>query len=96
MKGFLKVQKRTANDYKSNVKPSWCPGCGDYAVLAAITSVMAELNYDPDETAIVSGIGCSSRLPFFTKTYGFHTIHGRALPISIGLKASNPNINVLI
>jgi 2-oxoglutarate/2-oxoacid ferredoxin oxidoreductase subunit beta len=89
------MEKRTANDYKSNVKPSWCPGCGDYAVLAALTSVMAELNYDPDETAIVSGIGCSSRLPFFTKTYGFHTIHGRALPISIGLKASNPALNVI-
>jgi 2-oxoglutarate ferredoxin oxidoreductase subunit beta len=89
------VEKRTSNDYKSNTKPSWCPGCGDFAVLAALTSVMAELNYDPDETTIVSGIGCSSRLPFFTKTYGFHTIHGRALPIALGLKASNPAINVV-
>lgn len=89
------MEKRTSNDYKSNTKPSWCPGCGDFAVLAALTSVMAELNYDPDETTIVSGIGCSSRLPFFTKTYGFHTIHGRALPIALGLKASNPAINVV-
>jgi len=89
------VEKRTPNDYKSNVKPTWCPGCGDYAVLAALTSVFAELNLNPDETTIVSGIGCSSRFPFFAKTYGFHSIHGRALPIAIGLKTSRPEITVV-
>lgn len=84
-----------AKDYKSNTKPSWCPGCGDFAVLAALTSVMAELQLVPDETAVVSGIGCSSRFPFFTSTYGFHSIHGRALPIATGLKSASPKTNVI-
>lgn len=86
---------RTPNDYKSKVKPSWCPGCGDFAVLSGLFSVFAELNLNPDETTIVSGIGCSSRFPFFSKTYGFHSIHGRALPVAIGLKLDRPEINVV-
>jgi 2-oxoglutarate ferredoxin oxidoreductase subunit beta len=89
------LSTKTAKDYKSNVKPSWCPGCGNFAVLSALTSVMAELDCNTDETAIVSGIGCSSRFPFFTKAYGFHSIHGRALPIAMGLKSYRPEINVI-
>ena len=85
----------TAKDYKSGTKPSWCPGCGNFAVLTALMSTMADLQLDPDNTALVSGIGCSSRFPFFTSTYGFHSIHGRALPISIGLRAARPDINVI-
>ena len=84
-----------ANDYKGRVKPSWCPGCGNHAVLMALKKAMAELNYQTHETAIVSGIGCSSRFPFFMSTYGFHTIHGRALPVAIGLKQAKPEINVI-
>ena len=83
------------NDYKSAVKPSWCPGCGDYSVLNALMGAMADLNLNPADTTIVSGIGCSSRFPFFTSTYGFHSIHGRALPVAIGLKSANPKINVI-
>ncbi len=82
-------------DYKGKVKPSWCPGCGNHAVLSALRQAMAELDYKTHETAIVSGIGCSSRFPFFMSTYGFHSIHGRALPVAIGLKEAKPEINVI-
>lgn len=85
----------TAKDFRSSTKPSWCPGCGDFSVLTALTSVFAELEMEPDNTAVVSGIGCSSRFPFFTSTYGFHSIHGRALPTAIGLKAANPEVEVV-
>ena len=84
-----------ANDYKSKVKPSWCPGCGNHAVIMALRKAMATLNFQTHETAIVSGIGCSSRFPFFMSTYGFHTIHGRALPVAIGLKQARPETNVI-
>lgn len=83
------------NEYKGRVKPSWCPGCGNHAVLMALKKAMATLNYPTHETAIVSGIGCSSRFPFFMSTYGFHTIHGRALPVAIGLKQARPETNVI-
>lgn len=82
-------------DYKGKVKPSWCPGCGNHAVLSALKKSMTTENYLPHETTVVSGIGCSSRFPFFLSTYGFHTIHGRALPVAIGLKQANPDINVV-
>lgn len=83
------MSTKTANDYKSDVKPSWCAGCGDYGVMAALFQAFAELEYEPDETVLVSGIGCSSRLPYFAKTYGFHSIHGRALPVATGVKAAS-------
>lgn len=84
-----------ANDYKGRVKPSWCPGCGNHAVINALRKAMATLNYPTHETAIISGIGCSSRFPFFMSTYGFHTIHGRALPVAIGVKEARPETNVI-
>ncbi len=84
-----------AADYKGKVKSSWCPGCGNHAVNTALRKAMARLGYKTHETAIVSGIGCSSRFPFFMSTYGFHSIHGRALPVAIGLKQANPKINVI-
>ena len=84
-----------ANDYKGKVKPSWCPGCGNHAVIMALRKAMATLNYKTHETAVVSGIGCSSRFPFFMSTYGFHTIHGRALPVAIGVKEARPETNVI-
>ena len=89
------MKKMEKADYKGKVKPSWCPGCGNHSVLMALKKAMAELNYQTHETAIVSGIGCSSRFPFFMATYGFHSIHGRALPVAIGLKQAKPEINVI-
>lgn len=86
---------RTPNEYRSFVKPTWCQDCGDYKVLDAITSAFAELGLEPHDTVMVAGVGCSSRLPFYTKTYGFHTVHGRALPISIGIKVANRERTVI-
>lgn len=84
-----------AQDYKSKVKPTWCPGCGDYGLLAALYQSLARLQLDPARTMIVSGIGCSSRLPFFVKTYGFQTAHGRVLPVATGVKIANPELTVI-
>lgn len=82
-------------DYKTDAKPIWCPGCGDFAVLAGLYQAFAALEMDPTKTAIVSGIGCSSRLPVFIKSYGFHTVHGRTLPVATGIKMANPDLTVL-
>lgn len=87
--------RRQAKDYKSNVKPTWCPGCGDFGVLASLYQVFARLELDPVQTVVVSGIGCSSRLPFFVKTYGFQTAHGRVLPVATGVKLANPELTVI-
>ncbi len=87
--------KLAAKDYKSQVKPTWCPGCGDFGVLASVYQSLARLQLDPAQTVIVSGIGCSSRLPFFVQTYGFQTAHGRVLPVAMGVKIANPKLNVL-
>jgi 2-oxoglutarate ferredoxin oxidoreductase subunit beta len=86
----------TVDDYKSNEKPTWCPGCGDFGVLNSLYQAMREKNYDPKEVVLVSGIGCSSRLPFFVSTYGFHGVHGRAMPIATGVKVARPELNVLV
>lgn len=83
-------------DYKTEAKPIWCPGCGDFAVLAAMYQSFAQLEMDPTKTAIVSGIGCSSRLPVFIKAYGFHTVHGRTLPVATGVKMANPELTVIV
>lgn len=83
------------SSYKSKRKPSWCPGCGNYSVLNALHKVLAAKNIKPHESAVISGIGCSSRFPFFMSTYGFHTIHGRALPVAIGLKQARTDVNVI-
>jgi len=82
-------------DYKSDIKPIWCPGCGDYGVLSSITRAFAFLKLTHEQTAVVSGIGCSSRLPAYLDTYGFHGLHGRALPIAAGLKAARPDLTVI-
>ena len=85
----------SARDYKSEVKPVWCPGCGDYSVLGSITKALAELSIPPERVALVSGIGCSSRLPAYTNVFGFHGVHGRALPIATGIKVSRPELTVI-
>ncbi len=82
-------------DFKSDLKPIWCPGCGDFGVLSAIQRALAAVGRPPHEIAFVSGIGCSSRIPGYTTAYGFNTIHGRPLPIAQGIKLANPNLLVL-
>jgi 2-oxoglutarate/2-oxoacid ferredoxin oxidoreductase subunit beta len=84
-----------AKDYKSDRKPIWCPGCGDFGVLQAIYVALAAIGRPPHEIAFVSGIGCSSRIPGYTTAYGFNAVHGRALPIAQGIKLANPNLLVI-
>jgi len=84
-----------AKDYKSAIKPVWCPGCGDFGVLAAVTKALAYLQLPKEKVAMVSGIGCSSRLPAYVDSYGFHAVHGRALAVASGLKAARPDLTVL-
>lgn len=88
-----------ATDFKkyiSPLKPIWCPGCGDYAVLTSLAKAFAELELTTEGTAVITGIGCSSRLPGYLNTYGFNTIHGRAIPIATGLKVACPDIAVIV
>ena len=84
----------TANDYRNDIRPNWCPGCGDYAVQMALQQAAVKLNLEPHQLALVSGIGCSSRLPAYTAVYGFHTIHGRGAAIATGEKVANPKLSV--
>ncbi|MFV0366219.1 MAG: 2-oxoacid:ferredoxin oxidoreductase subunit beta [Mangrovibacterium sp.] len=88
--------KYTAKDFKSDQEVRWCPGCGDYAIMNAIQRTMADMNVPHEEFAVISGIGCSSRFPYYMSTYGFHTIHGRAAAVASGVKAANPNLNVWV
>lgn len=83
----------TDKDYKKG-QPRWCPGCGDHFFLASLHKAMAELGVPPHETAVISGIGCSSRLPYYVSTYAMQTIHGRAAAIATGVKVANPNLTV--
>lgn len=89
------VAALAAKDFKSATKPVWCPGCGDYGVLTSLARALADLGLRPEATAIVSGIGCSSRMPAYTTCYGFHGVHGRALPVATGLKISRPDLTVI-
>jgi 2-oxoglutarate/2-oxoacid ferredoxin oxidoreductase subunit beta len=82
-------------DYKSELKPVWCPGCGDFGVVTALYRSMAELQLKPWDSVVVSGIGCSSRLPGYVATYGFNGIHGRALTLATGVKVARPELNVV-
>jgi 2-oxoglutarate ferredoxin oxidoreductase subunit beta len=81
--------------YKTDLKPVWCAGCGDFGVLTALYRAMAELQLTPELTTVVSGIGCSSRLPGYVETYGFNTVHGRALPLAMGVAISRPDVKVI-
>jgi 2-oxoglutarate ferredoxin oxidoreductase subunit beta len=84
----------TAKDFKSDQYVRWCPGCGDHAVLNSLQKVLADLAIPPHQTAIISGIGCSSRLPYYVTSYGFHTIHGRGAAVATGVKVANPKLSV--
>ena len=84
----------TATDFKNEQAARWCPGCGDHAILNTLHKAMAEIGVAPKDTAVISGIGCSSRLPYYMNTYGMHTIHGRAAAIATGLKTARPDLTV--
>ncbi|GJQ58902.1 MAG: 2-oxoglutarate synthase [Candidatus Scalindua sp.] len=90
------MKRHTPLDYKGRNKPVWCAGCGDYGVLAALFNAFSQKGIDTKDVAIVSGIGCSGRLPDFIKAYGFHGAHGRALPVAIGVKVANPSLHVFV
>src|SRR5271170_1797949 len=81
-------------DYASDQEIRWCPGCGDYSILAQMKKVLARVGMDRSKTVFVSGIGCSSRFPYYMNTYGFHTIHGRAPTVATGLKLARPDLTV--
>jgi 2-oxoglutarate ferredoxin oxidoreductase subunit beta len=88
--------KLTTKDFKSDQEVRWCPGCGDYAILAAVQAFMPELNIPRERIVFVSGIGCSSRFPYYMDTYGMHSIHGRAPAIASGLSVSRPDLSVWV
>lgn len=83
------------NDFKTDLKPVWCPGCGDFAVVSSMYRALASNGCSPHETVVVSGIGCSSRLPGYVEAYGFNSLHGRALPIATGAKLAAPRMTVV-
>ncbi len=94
MSHLIDVKTLTKKDFETDQDVRWCPGCGDYSILANVQRIMPELGVSPDEIVWVSGIGCSSRFPYYMDTYGFHTIHGRAPAFATGIKVANPKLNV--
>src|SRR5262249_7993443 len=88
--------KYTKKDFESDQDVRWCPGCGDYAILSAIQKTMPDLGIPKEDIVFISGIGCSSRFPYYMNTYGFHTIHGRAPAIATGLKLARPELKVFV
>lgn len=85
----------TFKDFRNNIKPNWCPGCGDFSVQAAIQRAAANVGLTPDQLAVISGIGCSGRISGYIHSYGFHGIHGRSLPIAQGVKMANRDLTVI-
>ncbi|MBK6487772.1 MAG: hypothetical protein IPF98_13045 [Gemmatimonadetes bacterium] len=85
----------TLSDYEG-ARARWCPGCGDHSVLAAVEKLLSAEQLKPEDTVFVSGIGCSSRFPHYLKTYGFHGVHGRALPVALGIKLHRPELAVFV
>lgn len=92
----MSQEKIRWQDYKSHLHPVWCPGCGHFGVLNGIYQALSKLQIPQHKISFISGIGCSSRIPGYTKTYSFNTIHGRALPIASGVKIANPDLNVIV
>jgi len=90
------TQSLTKKDFKSDQEVRWCPGCGDYSILNAVQSVCTKLGKTKDEIVFVSGIGCSSRFPYYMDTFGFHSIHGRAAAVATGVKTANPDLSVWV
>ncbi|MFZ5510383.1 MAG: 2-oxoacid:ferredoxin oxidoreductase subunit beta [Pseudomonadota bacterium] len=92
---LAEIQDSGRLDYRSKTLPTWCPGCGYFAIVDGVTTALKREGIANHEAVIVSGIGCSSRFPFFVNTYGFHTLHGRALPVATGVKTANEALTVL-
>ena len=90
----LVKEELTFKDFETDQDVRWCPGCGDYAILKAVQKAMPEIGRKKEDIVFISGIGCSSRFPYYMNTYGFHTIHGRAPAVATGVKLSNPNLSV--
>ncbi|MCF8301969.1 MAG: 2-oxoacid:ferredoxin oxidoreductase subunit beta [Bacteroidales bacterium] len=90
------IQPLSKDDFISDQMVKWCPGCGDHAILAAVSKVFPKLGKRKEDFCVISGIGCSSRFPYYVNTYGIHGIHGRALPIASGVKIANPNLSVWV
>ncbi|MBO6506487.1 MAG: 2-oxoacid:ferredoxin oxidoreductase subunit beta [Kordiimonadaceae bacterium] len=88
------AQKLTIKDFTSDQEVRWCPGCGDYAILKCMQRTLPDMGATPENTVFISGIGCSSRFPYYMSTYGFHTIHGRAPAVATGVKLANPELDV--
>ena len=85
-----------ASDYRSDVHNDWCPGCGNFGILSALQMALADLQLQPHQVAIFSGIGCSGKTPHFANANGVHTLHGRAVPFASGAKLANPQLEVII
>jgi 2-oxoglutarate/2-oxoacid ferredoxin oxidoreductase subunit beta len=96
MNDMTPIQKSSPKDWETDQEVRWCPGCGDYAILKAVQRTMPEIGRRPEDTVFISGIGCSSRFPYYMETYGFHTIHGRAPALATGVKLANPDLDVWI
>jgi 2-oxoglutarate ferredoxin oxidoreductase subunit beta len=94
MSNVVEPTRLTKKDFETDQDVRWCPGCGDYSILANVQKVMPEFGIDREKTVWISGIGCSSRFPYYMNTYGFHTIHGRAPGFALGIKAANPELSV--
>ncbi len=90
------LEKLTPKDFASSQEVKWCPGCGDYSILKQVQTVFPELEVEREKFVIVSGIGCSSRFPYYMETYGVHSIHGRAFAVASGIKATNPDLHVWV
>lgn len=90
------TEKLTGKDFATDQDVRWCPGCGDYSILKQVQNVVAEIGIKPEDTVFVSGIGCSSRFPYYMNTYGMHSIHGRATAVASGLRALRPDLSVWI
>jgi len=89
------ISEFTPHTYKTDEHPIWCPGCGDFGVLSSLYNSLAGLQINPKDLVVVSGIGCSGRTPGFVKSYGFHSVHGRVLPVALGVKLANPALHVM-
>src|SRR5580765_2012623 len=96
LEGLKELPVLTRKDFVSDQEVRWCPGCGDYSILAQTQKVMPDFGYAKENIVFISGIGCSSRFPYYMNTYGFHTIHGRAPAIATGLKVSRPDLMVWV
>jgi 2-oxoglutarate/2-oxoacid ferredoxin oxidoreductase subunit beta len=96
MNDMTSIKTTSPKDWETDQEVRWCPGCGDYAILKAVQRTMPEIGGTPENTVFISGIGCSSRFPYYMETYGFHTIHGRAPAVATGVKLANPDLDVWI